>query len=142
MSLYHPQPTIVINSNSFDMNLEKFGVDNTVLKLATSKRIFRAWVEYWEKPLLKINDIIAEVRLLEKYKDLLFYETDNECVYTVWQKNVEWQHGRNGGWCLIGCTSYDKLDDEPFSIAEMVISLIVKSGQDSKVDVVLNEKES
>ena len=29
-----------------------------------------------------------------------------------------------------------------FSIAEMVISLIAKSGQDSNVDVVLNEKES
>ena len=124
------------------MNLEKFGVDNTVLKLATSKRILRAWVEDWENPLLKINRIIAEVRLLEKYKELFFYDTDNECVYTVWHKNMEWQRGRNGGWCLIGCTSYEKLDGEPFSIAEMVISLIAKSGQDSNVDVVLNEKES
>ena len=74
------QPTTVINSNSFDMNLENFGVDTTVLKLATSKRIFRALVEDWEKPLLKINNVIAEVRLLEKYKDLVFYDPDNECV--------------------------------------------------------------
>ena len=132
----------MLNSNSFDMNLEKFGVDTTQLKLATYKRIFRAWVEYWEKPLLKINDIIAEVRLLENYKDLVFYDPDNECVYTVWHKNLEWQRGRNGGWCLIVCPADDKLDDKPFSIAEMVISLIAKSGQDSNVDVVLNEKES
>ena len=116
------------------MNLEKFGVDTTVLKLATFKRIFCAWVEYWEKTLLKINNVIAEVRLLEKYKDLVFYDPDNECVYNVWHKN--------GGWCLIGCPADDKLDDDPFSIAEMVISLITKSGQDSNVDVVLNEKES
>ena len=64
----------MINSNSFDTNLEKFGVDTPVLKLGTSKRIFRAWVEDWEKTLLKINDVIAEVRLLEKYKDLVFYD--------------------------------------------------------------------
>ena len=49
---------------------------------------------------------------------------------------------KNGGWCLIVCPADDKLDDETFSIAEMVISLIAKSGQDSNVDVVLNEKES
>ena len=60
----------------------------------------------------------------------------------MWHKNLEWKCGRNGGWCLIGCPSDDKLDDEPFSIAEMVISLIAKSGQDSNVYVVLNEKES
>ena len=124
------------------MNLEKFGVETTVLKLATSKHIFRAWVEDWENPLLKINNVIAEVRLLEKYKDLVFYDTDNECVYTVWHKNLEWQRGRNGGQCLISCPADDKLGDETFSIAEMVISLIAKSGQDSNVDVVLNEKES
>ena len=63
-------------------------MDTTVLKLATSKRIFRVWVEDWEKPLLKINGVIVEVRLLEKYKDLVFYDRENECVYTVWNKNL------------------------------------------------------
>ena len=110
------------------MNLEKFGVDTTQLKLVTSKRIFRVWVEYLEKPLLKINNVIAEVRLLEKYTDLVFYDPNNKCVYTVWHKNLEWQRERNGGWCLIGCPADDKLDDEPFSIAEMVISQIFQLG--------------
>ena len=54
------------------------------------------------------------------------------------KKHLEWKRGRNGGWCLIGCPADDKLDDEPFYIGEMVISLIAKSGQDSNVDVVLN----
>ena len=80
--------------------------------------------------------------MLEKDKDLVFYDTDNECVYTAWHKNLEWQRGRNGGWCLIGCSADDKLDDDPFPIGEMVISLIAKFGQDSNVNVVLNEKES
>ena len=107
----------MVNPNIFEMNLEKFGVDTTQLKLATSKRIFRAWAEDWEKPLLKINDIIAEVRVLEKYKYLVFYDIKNECIYTVWHKNLEWKRGRNGGWCLIGCPADDKFDDEPFYIA-------------------------
>ena len=55
---------------------------------------------------------------------------------------MEWQRGRNGGWCLIGCPADDKLDDEPLSIGEMVISLIARSDQDYNVDDVLNEKES
>ena len=66
--------------------------------------------------MLKINDVIAEVRLLEKYKDLVFYDPENECVNTVWHKNMEWQSGQNGGWRLIGCPADNKLDDEPFSI--------------------------
>ena len=99
-------------------------------------------MEDWEKPFLKINDVIVEVRLIEKYKDLVLYDPENECVYTVWRKNLEWQRGRNSGWCLIGCPVDDKLDDEPLSIAEMVIILIEKSSQESNVDVMLNEKES
>ena len=93
------------------MNLETFGVDTTQLNLTTSKRIFRAWVEDWEKPLLKINDVIAEVRFLEKYKDLVFYDPDNECIYNVWHKTLEWQRGHNGGWCLIGFPADYKLVD-------------------------------
>ena len=58
-------------------------MDTTELKLATPKRILRAWVEGWEEPLLKTNNIIVEVRLFEKYKDLVFYDPDNKCVYTV-----------------------------------------------------------
>ena len=64
-----------------------------MLKLATSKRIFRAWVEYWEKPLLKINEVIAEVRLLEKYKDLVFYDPEMSaftlCGTKIWSGSVD-----------------------------------------------------
>ena len=68
------------------MNLENFGVNTTELKTQSPRRIFRAWIEEWEEDLLKKNDIIAEVRLLEKYKDLVFYDPDNDCIYTVWDK--------------------------------------------------------
>ena len=42
------------------------------------------------EPLLKKNDVVAEVRLLKKYKDLVFFDPDNEYMYTVWAKNLEW----------------------------------------------------
>ncbi len=38
-------------------------------------RVFRAWVEDWEKEAIKSNDAVAEVRLLEKYKDLRLRQT-------------------------------------------------------------------
>ena len=122
------------------MNLENFGVNTTELKTQSSKRIFRAWIEEWEEDLLKKNDILAEVRLLEKYKDLVFYDPDNDCIYTVWHKNLEWQRGRNGGWCLIGCPMNDDLDDEPFTIGPMVIDMIADTDQNENVDIILNGK--
>ena len=89
---------------------------------------------------MKKNDVVAEVKLLEKYKDLVFFDPDNECLYTVWNKNLEFRRGRNGGWCLIGCPADPKLDDEPFPIGEMVIELIADTDQDDAVQVVRNGK--
>ena len=122
------------------MNLENFGVNTTELKNQSPKRHFRAWIEEWEEDLLKKNDIIAEVRLLEKYKDLVFYDPDNDCIYTVWDKNLEWQRGRNGGWCLIGCPMNNKLEDEPFTIGPMVIDMIADTDQNENVNIILNGK--
>ena len=110
--------------------------------MVSEKRIFHAWIEDWEEPLLKKNDVIAEIRLLEKYKDLVFYDPDNECIYTVWARNLEWQRGRNGGWCVIGCPMDDKLDDEPFQIGQMTLDLIAETTQNDNVDIILNEKTS
>ena len=73
----------------FDMDLKNFGVDTAKLQVVSEKRIFHAWIEDWEEPLLKKNDVIAEIRLLEKYKDLVFYDPGNECIYTVWARNLE-----------------------------------------------------
>ncbi len=38
---------------SFDLQLEKFGVDLDNLKQPATSRIFRAWVEDWEKKIMK-----------------------------------------------------------------------------------------
>ena len=78
--------------------MKNYGVDVEELKAPKPKRIFRAWIEDWEQPLLKKNDIVAEIRLCEKYKGLKFYDPDNECQYTVYEKNLEWTRGQRGGW--------------------------------------------
>ena len=58
---------------SFDLQLEDFGVDTEELKEPATKRIFGAWLEEWEKEIVKKNDCVAEARLLAKYKNLQFY---------------------------------------------------------------------
>lgn len=74
--------------------MKNYGVDVEELKAPKSKRIFRAWVEDWELPLLKKNDCVAEIRLCEKYTGVTCWDPDNECQYTVYDKNLEWTRGQ------------------------------------------------
>ena len=122
------------------MKMEGYGVDVEEYKAPTPTRKFRAWVEDWELPLLKNNDVIAEVRLIEKYKGLLFYDPDNKSMYTVYPKNLEWARGRGGGWSLICQPADDDLDNEPFLIGDMVIGLIANTDQEESVEIILNGK--
>jgi len=99
-------------------------------------RVFRVWVEDWEKELLKNNDCVTEARLLDTYKGHVSFGTANNCTYTVWNKNFEYQKGRKGGWCVIGVPADDSLDDEPFLIGDMIIELIGDTDQAEHVRVI------
>ena len=68
---------------SFDLQLEKFGVDTAALKKPASPRIFRAWMEGWEKEFLKKNDCVTEAALFEKYKNLVFYNLDTKFMFHI-----------------------------------------------------------
>ena len=52
------------------------------------RRVFRAWLEDWEKPLLKNNDPVAEARLRVKYQGLLFLtliiKLFIQCTLEIW----------------------------------------------------------
>ena len=63
---------------NFDHKLETFGVDLNALKQSPMSRIFRAWIEDWEKDFLQNNDCVAEERILEKYKNLVFYDPNTK----------------------------------------------------------------
>ena len=71
--------TCVVICVSFDLQLEKFGVDTVVLKQPATNRVFRAWVEDWEKDLLanlkSMDDVLtrptadAQLELLRRVND-------------------------------------------------------------------------
>ena len=101
---------------SFDLQLEKFDVDLENLKEPATTRIFRAWVEDWEKEMMKKNDCVAEATLLEKYKDLVFNDPDVNCMFTVAKQKMEYRRGKQGGWFLVCEPNDDKKEAEPFAI--------------------------
>ena len=105
-------------------------------------RVFRAWTEDWEKEILKTNDCVAEAKLLEKYKGLVFFDPDNKCHYTICSKNLEFFKGRNGGWCVIGVPADDKLEDEPFLIGKLVHDLVRETPQEARIRVIAPDDEN
>lgn len=125
---------------SFDLQLEKFGVDTVVLKQPATNRVFRAWVEDWEKDLLKMNDCVAEARILAKYKGLIFWDPDTEANFTVHEENLEFHRGKDGGWHLIGNSSDESVEDEGFAIGEMIIGMIADTEQRSGVEIIREEE--
>ena len=53
-------------------------------------RIFRAWVEPWEESIRKKQDPVAETRLLEKNKDLVFHDPNYNQTYSIIPHNMEY----------------------------------------------------
>ena len=71
----------------FDLQLESFGVDTSQLKQPAVQRFYAWVVEDWETELINKNDCVAEAKLVQKYKDLTFYDPDNKTYYTVYEKS-------------------------------------------------------
>ena len=61
-------------------------MDPGELKKPAARRIFHAWLEDWEEEMLLQNDPVAEAQLLEKYKNLVFHDPDNDTTYTYMTK--------------------------------------------------------
>jgi len=86
---------------NFDLQLDKFGVDTNILKEPTVQ-IFCAWVEDWEQDARKNNDIVAEARLLQKYRGLVFHDPDTDNGFCINDQNMEFHRGRGNGWFVLG----------------------------------------
>jgi len=67
--------------------------------------VFHTWLEDWEKEILKKNDCVAEARLLEKYKDLVFFDQGDN--FTVHGDDLWLPRGKDRGRNLIGNSSDD-----------------------------------
>ena len=119
-----------------------FDVDTTVLRPVSRKRIFKCWLEDWEKEVLKKNDPVQESRLLQKYKDLIFYDPDKCVNFTIHPGNMEFQRGRSGGWMAIGIPPDDcGVEEEPFQVGDMLIELIADTEQADNITMVRMEEE-
>ena len=105
-------------SDIFDHKLEKFGVDTAQLKEPTKNRIFRSWIEYWEEEAIHKDFCVAEGRLLNEYKDLGFYDTDDEVTRTVYSRNLTYvkklreRKCSRSGWVLLDTHPDDDNDDK------------------------------
>ena len=133
---------------SFDHQLENFGVEISDLKQPVTHRIFRAWVEDWEKDAIHKDCCVSEARVLTKYRDLAFFDPDDNVTRTIYPKNLEWvkktrgMAGSRSRWAILG-THPDNDDDddkiEPFEISDLVIDLIVKTPQAAGVKILQQE---
>ena len=103
--------------SSFDLNLEKFGVNVDELKQLATHRVFHAWVEDWEEKLMLKDDIVLETRILEKCKNLVCYNPDQDINFTVCNKNLEFVKKQGDrGWHVIGIPHNATFDDELFDL--------------------------
>ncbi len=83
---------------NFDLRLEELGVDTIALQEPATERVFCAWVEGWEVELRNKNDSLAEAGLLQKYKGLVFVDSDSKNTFSVCDKNIEYCRGAGNEW--------------------------------------------
>ncbi len=79
---------------TFDLQLEKFGVNTGKLKEPAVQHIFCVWVEDWGEDARKKNDCVLEARLLQKYKGLVFHDPGSGNDFCIWHQNMEYRWGR------------------------------------------------
>ena len=80
----------------------------------------------------------AESRLLEKYKNIAFYDLDENATFTIHPDNLEFRRGRDGGWMLIGVAADENVEDGPFEIKQVFIDLIAKTEQTVNVTSIVH----
>ena len=117
-----------------------------MLKAKTIRRVFRAWVEDWEKESIKHNDVIAEVKLLEKYKGLAFWDPNDKTTYTIDSENIQWfrsskRKGIDGGWYVMATSDDDEI--ESFMIEDKLCKLIADTPtpQDEDIEIIKRAAE-
>jgi hypothetical protein len=132
----------------FDLQLENWGLDVAALKVNIKTRTFRAWIEEeWEEEAIRTNDPVAMAKLLQKYKNLRFFDDHDNMMVTVYDGNLEWRHKDRSkgidkaGWYLItiGPDGGDE-DGGCWEINQEVCEMIASQEQDDSIQVVRREK--
>ena len=89
---------------------------------------------------MKSNDAVSRMRLLQKYKGLVFHDIDEDITYTISSEEMYWKRGRNGGWHIMAePPEYDGNNDdvlEPYEINdECLLYLISEMEQPRELNV-------
>jgi hypothetical protein len=77
------------------------------LKEPEVQRVFHTWIEDWEEDARRTNDEVAEARLIQKYKSLVFYDPDTGNTFLIYDQNMEFCQGRGNGWFLLAVSAID-----------------------------------
>jgi hypothetical protein len=110
------------------------------LKEPAVQRIFCAWVEDWEQDARKNNDVVAEARLLQKYRGLVFHDPDTDNGFCIYDKNMEFRRGRGNGWFVLAVCSTNAVEDEAFTL-EIACELIGGTPQKEGIQVMFRENQ-
>jgi hypothetical protein len=98
------------------LGLTKYGIDVDYISGAKKPvQIFRAFVEPWEPEAIKLNDPVAEAKLLKKYGGIALWDFDHDRVITISAKTMTWNKSRKAderGWQVKGMQEeYDEEND-------------------------------
>ena len=52
-------------------------------------RIFNDWIDDWESDTLRTRDSDNEQRLLHKYKNIRFFDEENNQIYMIFSENLD-----------------------------------------------------
>jgi hypothetical protein len=111
---------------NFDLQLEMWDVDPDGLKEPEVQRVFQLWVEDWEEDTRMTNDAVAEARLIQKYKRLVFHDSDIGTTFLIYDQNMEFRQGRGNGWFLLAVSANDEGNEEEMEtfLLELACELI------------------
>ena len=66
---------------NFNLQLEEWEVDTDALKESEVIQLFHGWVEEWEEVIHKKHNAVDEAKILQKYKNLVFYDHQYKKTY-------------------------------------------------------------
>ena len=97
-----------------------------------------------EKECIKDKDAVAEVWLLAKYKELAFFDQEENISYTIEAKNLEWyksskQKGIEGGWYILA--TIDEEEVESFVIEDELFREIADTPQEDGFEIIRMDVE-
>jgi hypothetical protein len=130
------------DDEDFDLGLKNWNVDFNEANKNRKDRPVRkvnAWVEDWEKEIMKKNDQLVEQKLLSKYENLEFVDQEDELRYRIIPENLDYK--RRLGWHVLGAPPHykgDSSDDDlllAFKIDEGLWAVIVAAEQPDHLNV-------